>query len=188
MELTASNVIKSLSEIAPYIEADGGYVEFVEIEEETKFVIDLYFTKLNSMESFLDNELFDELVELGKIFKNIRMSNTNIFDKRLDELHENTYKHKKEEKRLFDEHVINIAKKDGLVFDEYKLDTKFYPTLVSAILKDQKDEDHLFALKLALFENETINSSDNAELKAEIRKGKSKIEVLQAALKLFSEK
>mgnify|MGYP006001150365 CR=1 FL=1 len=106
----------------------------------------------------------------------------------LDELHENTYKHKKEEKRLFDEHVINIAKKDGLVFDEYKLDTKFYPTLVSAILKDQKDEDHLFALKLALFENETINSSDNAELKAEIRKGKSKIEVLQAALKLFSEK
>ena len=32
MELTASNVIKSLSEIAPYIEADG-FVEFVEIEE-----------------------------------------------------------------------------------------------------------------------------------------------------------
>ena len=38
MELIASNVIKSLSEIAPYIEADGGFVEFVEIEEETKFV------------------------------------------------------------------------------------------------------------------------------------------------------
>ena len=38
MELTASNVIESLSEIAPYIEADGGFVEFVEIEEETKFV------------------------------------------------------------------------------------------------------------------------------------------------------
>ena len=38
MELTASNVIKSWSEIAPDIEADGGFVEFVEIEEETKFV------------------------------------------------------------------------------------------------------------------------------------------------------
>ena len=38
MELTARNVINSLSEIAPYIEADGGFVEFVEIEEETKFV------------------------------------------------------------------------------------------------------------------------------------------------------
>ena len=38
MELTARNVIESLSEIAPYIEADGGFVEFVEIEEDTKFV------------------------------------------------------------------------------------------------------------------------------------------------------
>ena len=36
--MTARNVINSLSEIAPYIEADGGFVEFVEIEEETKFV------------------------------------------------------------------------------------------------------------------------------------------------------
>ena len=38
MDLNESNVNKSLSEIAPYIEADGGFVEFVEIEEETKFV------------------------------------------------------------------------------------------------------------------------------------------------------
>ena len=38
MDLTASNVIKSLSEIAPYIEADGGFVEFVEIEEGTNYV------------------------------------------------------------------------------------------------------------------------------------------------------
>ena len=38
MDLTASNVIESLSEIAPYIEADGGFVEFVEIEESTNYV------------------------------------------------------------------------------------------------------------------------------------------------------
>ena len=38
MDLTARNVIDSLSEIAPYIEADGGFVEFVEIEEETNYV------------------------------------------------------------------------------------------------------------------------------------------------------
>src|SRR6056300_72270 len=106
----------------------------------------------------------------------------------VDDLHERTYQKKKEERKLFEEQVMRIAKKDGLTFDENKLDTKFYPTLVNAILKDQENEDHLFALKLALFENETINGSDNAELKAEIRKGTSKIEVIQAALKLFSEK
>ena len=38
MELTRDNVVNSLKEISPYIEADGGYLEFVEIEEETKFV------------------------------------------------------------------------------------------------------------------------------------------------------
>ena len=38
MEFNESNVIESLKDISPYIDADGGYLEFVEIEEETKFV------------------------------------------------------------------------------------------------------------------------------------------------------
>tara|TARA_Y100000996_G_scaffold312451_2_gene248732 strand:- start:1127 stop:1363 length:237 start_codon:yes stop_codon:yes gene_type:complete len=38
MEFNESNVIESLKDISPYIEADGGYLEFVEIEEETNFV------------------------------------------------------------------------------------------------------------------------------------------------------
>ena len=32
MELTDRNVINVLSELAPYIEADGGFLEFVEID------------------------------------------------------------------------------------------------------------------------------------------------------------
>ena len=38
MELTEENVIKVLEELLPYIEADGGFLEFVEIEHETNFV------------------------------------------------------------------------------------------------------------------------------------------------------
>ena len=38
MELTEANVIKVLEELLPYIEADGGFLEFVEIEHETNFV------------------------------------------------------------------------------------------------------------------------------------------------------
>ena len=38
MELNETNVIEVLSELAPYIEADGGFLEFVEIEYETNFV------------------------------------------------------------------------------------------------------------------------------------------------------
>ena len=38
MELNEGNVIKVLEELIPYIEADGGWLEFVEIEHETNFV------------------------------------------------------------------------------------------------------------------------------------------------------
>ena len=38
MELTEENVMKVLEALIPYIEADGGWLEFVEIEEETNFV------------------------------------------------------------------------------------------------------------------------------------------------------
>ena len=38
MELTEDNVIKVLEDLIPYIEADGGWLEFVEIEHETNFV------------------------------------------------------------------------------------------------------------------------------------------------------
>jgi len=105
----------------------------------------------------------------------------------VDDLHERTYVKKKEEKKLFDEMVLRIAKKDGMVLNEQKLDTKFFPTLVKAIFDDVENEDHLFALKLALFEVEKIRNSDNTELKADIRKGKTKVEVLLNALKLISE-
>ena len=38
MELTEDNVMKVLEDLIPYIEADGGGLEFVEIEVETNFV------------------------------------------------------------------------------------------------------------------------------------------------------
>ena len=38
MELIEENVMKVLEELIPYIEADGGWLEFVEIEHETNFV------------------------------------------------------------------------------------------------------------------------------------------------------
>ena len=38
MELTEENVIKVLEELLPYIEADGGSLQLVEIEEETGHV------------------------------------------------------------------------------------------------------------------------------------------------------
>ena len=39
----------------------------------------------------------------------------------LDELHENTYQKKQDERAHFEKTVMGIAKKEGMVFDEHKL-------------------------------------------------------------------
>ena len=103
----------------------------------------------------------------------------------VDELHERTYNKKKEERKLFEEQLLRIAKKDGLVIDETKDKTSIFPTLIKTIIEDEENEDHLFALKFALFEVDKIRDSEDTELKGAIRKGKTKAEVLLNALKII---
>jgi len=104
----------------------------------------------------------------------------------VDKLHEDTYQKKQQEKKDFEAMTMRIAKKRGLIFDENKLDTKFYPTLVKAIFEDGENEDHLFALKLALFEVGKIRDSKDIEVKKKLRQSKNKIEVLKIAFDLMS--
>jgi hypothetical protein len=104
----------------------------------------------------------------------------------VDKLHEDTYQKKQAEKKDFEDMVMRIAKKRGLVFDEVKLDTKFYPTLMRAIFEDVENENHMFALKLALFEVKEIRDSKDNEGKKKLRQAKNKIEVLKIAFDLMS--
>ena len=102
----------------------------------------------------------------------------------LDDLHENTHNRLKEQKKEFEEMVMRVARTKGLIFDENKLDTRFYPTLVKSIFQDEENEDHLFALKLALFEVKEIRDSKDNEGKKKLRQSKNKIEVLKIAFDL----
>ena len=106
----------------------------------------------------------------------------------LDQLHESTYQKHKNERKLFEESVIRIAQKDGLIMDSEKIDTKFYPTLVTSLFQDQDDADHVFALKLALFELDSIKDSTNEDAKKELRKAKNKLDILSAALQCIGKK
>ena len=105
----------------------------------------------------------------------------------LDDLHESTYQQKKDEREIFEEEAIKIAKKSGMVFDMNKLDTKFYPTMVKAIFEETDNEDHLFALKLALFEVNKIRDSKDEELKKKLRQSKTKTDCLLNALTIVQE-
>ena len=102
----------------------------------------------------------------------------------VDQIHENTYNKKKKEREVFEQKVIEIAKRDGLLVDNNKIDSNFFPTLVKSIFEDEDNADHLFALKIALFELDNIKNSTNEELKTKLRKSKTKKEVLQVAFDL----
>lgn len=106
-----------------------------------------------------------------------------------DQLMENTYVRRKAEKQAMIDVAVAVAKGDGVDLDPVLLesDSGYWPKFVSALFTDLENEDHLFALKLALFENEKIRDSENADLKAELRQGKTKSEVLMAALKINAE-
>ena len=106
-----------------------------------------------------------------------------------DQLMENTYTKRKSESQAMIDLAITVAKGEGVDLDPVLLesDSGYWPKFVSALFTDLENEDHLFALKLALFENEKIRDSENTDLKAELRQGKTKIEVLQAALKISAE-
>jgi|TARA_B100000287_G_scaffold309011_1_gene292190 hypothetical protein len=102
----------------------------------------------------------------------------------IDDLHENTYQKKKNEQQKFEDQVIRIAKKEGLILDSHKLDTKFFPLLVKAIFEDD-NEDHLFAMKIALFELDKIKNAPNDDKKKKLRMAKTKIQALEAAFALI---
>lgn len=106
----------------------------------------------------------------------------------IDQLHESTYQKNKTEQEQFEKSVIRIAEKTGLLLDRETLDTKFYPSLVNAIFKDIENEDHLFALKLALFELEEIRDSKNEDAKKKLRQAKNKLDIIQAAIDCLGKK
>jgi len=106
----------------------------------------------------------------------------------IDQIHESTYQKNKTEQEQFEKSVIRIAEKSGLLLDKETLDTKFYPSLVNAIFKDIENEDHLFALKLALFELEEIRDSKNEDAKKKLRQAKNKLDVIQAAIDCLGKK
>ena len=107
----------------------------------------------------------------------------------MDELHEMTWNTKKAESEAFIETAKAIMQDSGLLENETALSkTKMFPTLVENIFTNMENEDHLFALKLALFELQDIRESENVEEKTALRKAQNKIDILQHAFNIMGVK
>jgi len=102
----------------------------------------------------------------------------------IDKLHERTVNRNREQRAIFEEQVLAIAKRDGLIYDGDIVNTDLYKMFVKTIfdteLTEKEVKEQLFMFKLALFELDKIKESDNREMKAALRKA----ETLPAALKI----
>jgi hypothetical protein len=104
----------------------------------------------------------------------------------LDDLHEATVNYIRSEREAFEQTVMLIAKRDGMlssIVDPTK-EVKKWPDIIEKLFNEVNDED-LFALKLAVFEVEKIRASTDTATKTELRKSKTKFDVLRAAFKII---
>jgi len=119
----------------------------------------------------------------------------------LDELHDLTYRKKRDESDAYMKMAVEIAKRKGLVIDpiayedtvvtgsnEEKVDTKFYTYGLKLFFgiefDEQKQKEDLFIVKLAAFELDIVRLCKDKELKAELRRAKNPTEVLDALIRI----
>jgi len=103
----------------------------------------------------------------------------------LEDIHENTASNIKGQQKDFRELVMKIAKEDGLTAAPDN--TKKWPKLVKTLFSDRENDEDLFALKLALFELDSIRGSANTGLKTQLRKSKTRGDVLKFAFEISAE-
>ena len=105
----------------------------------------------------------------------------------LDQLHESTHEKTKTEHELYKEQALNYAKDAGLVGNEIQKEN-YFGKIIELITEDEANEDHLFALKLAIFEIDGVKESVDAEKKKLVRQSKTKADLIYNALSIILKK
>ena len=107
----------------------------------------------------------------------------------LDQLHENTYIKKLEERKDFVNQVKRIAKKEGLIdqiIDE--VNPKFIELMMDFLLSNKKEHiDRLFNFKIYLFEQDIVKNCKDQSKKTAISKSKTPLEALKIFIDLWED-
>ena len=100
----------------------------------------------------------------------------------LDTLHERTHNRNKEQREIFEQQIIEIAKREGLWDDLNERNDHVLAKVADMILLDEENikQEALFKFKLKLFENKLVEESTNREAKSELRKSKTYYDALVA--------
>ena len=108
----------------------------------------------------------------------------------LDELHEATANHIREQDAIYKEAVATIAREDGLIYDADDIaNSSLHSDALLELLfgnktKGKEEQERLFAFKLKLFEQTFIKNHKSKEMKAELRKSKTLAEAVKIACEM----
>ena len=107
----------------------------------------------------------------------------------IDDLHENTYNKKKEERKLFIDQIKRIAQKEGLIKQIVEnVDPDFFRIMFDFLLSDKQEHiDRLFNFKIFIFEQDIVKNSKNEAVKTAIRKSKTPLEALDNFIIIWRE-
>ena len=107
----------------------------------------------------------------------------------LDEVHENTYIKKQEERKQFEKVVKKVAQKEGLLKKIIEnVDSDFFKLLFDFLLSSKQEHiDRLFNFKIFLFEQDIVKNCKDEDLKTAIRKSKTPLEALDKFLIIWKE-
>ena len=89
----------------------------------------------------------------------------------LEQIHEFTYKHVKEERANFESMVMGIALKENLIEAQVKTDTM--TIFLDLLLAPETDKEFLFKLKLSLFNLDIVKNSKDRGAKGALRKAQT---------------
>jgi len=106
----------------------------------------------------------------------------------MDDLHENTWVYIKDQSVAFEQTVMQIAKRNGQIYDVGTANPKLYKEIariVSLPFDPEADKELLFVMKLEIFDLEVIKNCKDRALKSELRKAETPIDVLQATLNII---
>jgi hypothetical protein len=109
----------------------------------------------------------------------------NVPDVTIDSLHERTYKYIREQRAIFEEQIITIGKREGLVYDVDNINTDIYKAIAHCVFDDFNEEDDkekLFMYKISLFETDLIKNCKDKKLKTALRRTKNIVEATKAAI------
>ena len=106
----------------------------------------------------------------------------------LDDIHENTWSYIKEQQIGLENAIMNIAKRNGQIYDVGSANPKLYKEvarIISTPFDPEADKELLFVMKLEIFDLEEVKKCKDRTLKSALRKAETPVDAILATCNII---